>query len=241
MRNAIVRGTIVFACLALGTRAYALASTLSIDSWRLTCSVAAGGPNIVGHSFDSLSNPFVSQDGVSLLNSAAQAAYNFLWTELNASFVSDIHATAQGPVSTLPFRSANSSSIVITPLVDLLVDVSGSLTYALAPGDRQADFQLTIEPTNFDDPPVLNLGRSASPIFGDPASGTFNLGGSVILHPGQSYQLVYTATLTSYIGSPTQMSNYTGHIEFAVTALPEPAGLSALTFAAFLLVRRRRY
>lgn len=227
--------------LVLGFGNPILGAAFSLDQWQLASSVSPGGPP--GNSiavFLAVMNPFVNQHEAQQFSSAAGAAYNYHWTNIEGTLTSNIHATAQGPISSLPFQSGNSALIVITPLTDLQIDLSGNFTYALAPGDRNVHFQLTVEPTDLKYPAVFNQGAGASPIFGDPPSGTFDLGGSVILHPGQSYQLVYTASLISFIGSPTQLSNYNGEVTFQITALPEPATLGVLAVGALFTLRRSR-
>ena len=227
--------------LVLGFGRPTLGASFSLDQWQLASSVSPGGPP--GNSiavFLAVMNPFVNQHEAQQLSSTANAAYNYHWTDIDGTFTSDIHATAQGPISSLPFRSGNSAKIVITPLTDLRIDLFGTFDYALAPGDRNVYFQLTVEPTDFKYPAVFNQGAGASPIFGDPPSGTFNLGGSVILHPGLSYQLVYTANLISFTGSPSQLSNYDGEVTFQITRLPEPGAAALLALGAAALMRRVR-
>jgi hypothetical protein len=215
----------------------ARAETVSVTQWLMAVDVFADAANNAAAFFGVVTNPLVDSHQVSVLNSSAAASYDFWWDDTGAHFRVDGSQAAQGA----PYLTAGSSGspIRFTPLVDMVATYSGSYSYDLAAGDREAKFDFSLGRLN----PSISLAShhfSALTIIGDPPQGTWTYSGSVPLEANVPHVFSYNMRLNSFTGSPTSLSFGSGFIQLDLVPVPEPSLASALLIGAALPRRRSR-
>ncbi len=136
-------------------------------------------------------------------------------------------------------RSRSSGFIWISSQLDLLLTIDSAYSYDLGPGDREARHRVTI--THADDPAdfLFDFSEIASPITGEPSSGTFATNDTVMLPAGPTYLIHYTMQLLSFGGSPEILSFGEGHVNFHLQVVPAPSTAMLVLLGAPIALRRR--
>lgn len=231
----------LIATAACGVRADAI----QVNQWLLTAAINDFNqvPTQSLSFFNVLANPFVNSHSANLGGASSIASYSFNWSNSSAdfqaacSFVGTGYPNADASLQ----RVGCDGKIYITPSIDALLSVQAHMDYALGPGDRESSGGWSV--AQLPSPaPIAFGGFHAQPAFGDPPVASWNHQGSLTLLAGQQYLLRYGFGVDSYPGSGTQSQLSTGNasVLFHIDALPEPAALSPLAFAALLTCRPKK-
>ena len=242
MRLSIVIKVLMASTLAFSSTSFAV----SVDAWSLVAAVNDQNqvPAVTGAIFTVPINPFVNSHSASQPTGAtAMAGYAFGWSSISADFQTSCSFVGTG----YPNASANVQSvgctgkIWITPSVDALLSVQAHMDYALGPGDREASGGWSVSRLPILSPVAFG-NFFAQPAFGDPPTDVWDSQNSLVLLAGQQYLLRYAFEVASLPGSGTQsqLSNGTASVLFHIDALPEPAALGPLAFAALLTCRPKK-
>lgn len=242
MRSNFVNTLFIAAVLGICAKSFAA----PVDSWSLIVGITDlnQSPSGSGSIFTVPTNPFVDSHSTTQPTGAmAMAAYNFIWTTQTADFQSDCSLVGTGyPNANANVQRVNcEGKIWITPSVDALLSVQAHMDYALGPGDREASGGWTVARL----PNLASIAHGnfhAQPAFGDPPVNSWSHQGSLTLLAGQQYLLGYGFGFDAYAGSGTQSQLSTGNasVIFHIDALPEPAALGPLAFAALLTCRPKK-
>ena len=202
---------------------------------------APGGNDGESHGFTTVQNPFVdSHIAMPVPTSFAQAAYNFVWTELNASFQTSISHQAHDVPSPTSLYCRASGFIFVQPSLDSVLSIQSSYTYAL-PADSFLAQQTILVRDMSTNMSIWSDSRAANSFGGNPVTGTFAVtNGSIQLMGGRTYLLNYDYRLQALSGGTDSTGTGTGGILWTLNPVPEPASLSTLAYSIPLLRRRRR-
>lgn len=216
------------------------ADAIAIDLTQISVGINGGFPNIVNGGFSNVASPFQNSVSRTILQSTAQASYDFNWTVQMASFLIDSSISCQGPVSAASFRCGSTGQIAVTTTSDVILHSDVGLSWNLAPGDRQGILDFDVIRIGSPNTTIHNRSFGHSNINGGPPNGSFGYLDSTLLPAGGQYVLLYAINFTSFNGSPTALSTGTSHIGLHLEPVPEPATLGLLALAALPLIRRNR-
>ncbi len=221
------------------------ATAIEVLDWNLGTAVEQSPGGTAGDGSNTPVNPYIETELAVLGISSASTARYYAWSDTGAEFLATANLAAAGSGGGTAMASAASgAAIFITSSGDLHLTIDASFSYALGPGDRTADLQVLVFKQNPIPPPPstpLFYGlQRAQPIFGDPPNGMFVVQHELFLPAGETYVLGYLMELRSFGGSPEVLSLGSGHVNFSLVVVPDPATCALLAPAMLLALRRRR-
>lgn len=214
---------------------------VTVSSWELATILDAPGDNGgESHGFTTVQNPFVdSHIAMPVPTSFSQAAYNFIWTELNASFQTSISHQAHDVPSPGSLYGRTSGFIFVQPSIDSVLSVQSSYTYAL-PADSFLAQQTVLVRDMSTNMSIWSDSRAANSFGGNPVSGTLAVtNGAIQLIGGRKYLLSYDYRLQALSGDTDSTGTGTGGILWTLNPVPEIGSLFMLVFSIPLVLRRR--
>lgn len=209
---------------------------ISISAWNLRARVF-DSPSVVQHVVGTtqVQNPFADQFDASIPPSSASGNYQVSWSESSVFFLLDttLHAESlQGAVSTF-------GHINVTPEVDSILSINGSLQYNMPTQSAASALNFTVSKTN-PNQTLFNSSQTRTNFIGPP-SGTILLNDSILLPARQSWRIGWGLAIDHFGNAiPGAASDATGHLAFQIHPVPEPAALAPAAVAAMLLIRKRR-
>jgi hypothetical protein len=215
----------------------ALADSLSVTEWFLSCSANGPGSSDDPYAFfDTVQSPFVGEHSVSLTSSpctTASAQYLIEYTSHSASFNISAQQTARA-LATSMVSTSNTAYIWLTSTEPMPLHIDASWTYSLPVDFMMASLLVTVvDPQR--EVTLFAEAQDAGTFPGEPAFGTLSIEGDVTLPPGPTWVLRYGLDLYASEGTQAYAATGDGHVNFTIT--PEPASLMLL--APVLLALRR--
>ncbi len=222
----------------------AASPAIEVIDWNLTSSVGQSPGGSAGDGSNTPQNPYLETELAAFGISSASTIRNYAWSDSEAQFLATANLAAAGSGGGTAMVSANSTAgIFVYASTDLLLETDVSFSYDLAPGDLEARLIVSVYKLN-PGPPHVPLVRSehiALPIVGHPPTGTFDVQHAMLLPSNESYYFSYVMMLWSYSGSPEVLSLGSGHANFSLVVVPDPATGALLAPAMLLAFRRRRH
>lgn len=182
-----------------------------------------------------VSNPHQGTYFASMGNSTAFSSINAAW-DADGFFDFLIEGVYADQGSTSGF-SRSSSSIYLVPAVDSLLTIDAEFNYALGSGDRRSTLSVGVYHVGVGS--VFSSIQRGLPIGGDPPIGTLTLNDTILLEAGVHYDFGGLMEISSFSGSPTNLSHADGHLRLSIAPIPEPATLTLLLIVAPALRKRR--
>lgn len=194
-------------------------ASFTVDDWFLGCRVDPPGDPLETVFFSTVTNPFRDSHSVTIGPSAAEAAYDFVWTELMDSFRIDASHSAFD-VNSSTLCSFSSGVMHISPTADLELHVTGSYDYDLPADNTVATMEFRVAGH------LLEFERADS--FDGHVVGTLEFENSIVLPADATYQIQYLFRIQSFAGGSGQIGTGDGFIEFTLNTVREPATPSLL-------------
>jgi len=217
------------------------AAELTIDSWFLMAR-AITSPN--GYDDDvsyAPVSPFQDTHYAAADSSWAQADYDSEYAQSFGRFLIGVsHSALGGPFGTSTVTDTV-GIISFTTDAPLAIVMDASFTYDLPPVNMSTGVGFQV--VNIDTTPstiLFTFSESQWSNVGEPASGALTVAESVVLPAGHSYRILYTAGISTSGGPITAFATGSGHVNFTMDLLPEPATATLLLCARPLLWHRRR-
>lgn len=213
-----------------------------VSSWELgNVADNSSDPPFDFRAHTAVQNPFLhSHVSNAIPSSFAEAAYNFIWTDLNASFQSSVSHQAHDVPSTASILCRSSEFIFVQPSFDSVLSVEGNYAYALPPDSFLAQFTVIVRDMNTNIS-IWSQSQSANSFGGNPVLGELNAANeSIPLIGGHTYRLHYDYRLHALGGGTDSIGTGTGGISWTLNPVPEPNPLFMLVCSIPLLLRRRR-
>ncbi len=221
-----------------------LFASFQVLNWSLKTNVqiSGGSQDIDRHQV--VTNPWqftsISQMGTNI----SRADYDFSWLTDGTlgNFNTDLVQTIRTPGVTTIFDSY----IDIFAASDLLVSVDFAINYQHTPGDL-SDILGAVVIRNlslpFGQQNVYNEGRRGGNLSFQPSSGTLSIHREDVLPAGVPYRLIFTTSCDNISDAsqpPTGTIDVAGHINFAITAVPEPSTSLLAMFGLLMATCARR-
>ncbi len=208
----------------------------TVEEWVLATAVydqSTGESDLQGSTV--VQNPFYETQFVSVGRSTAASAFDFSWTADSGTFL--IEGSQQAEFVDSAFVDSRSSGgLVVSPSIDLTLELTGAYTYNLPLFMMAARFQVAVYDQETFETLFFDFHQDTS-ILG-PVSGTFTIDDAITLPAGHSYVLDYQMKIISWTGPPAVFGSGTGFVNFQL--IPEPATATLLLLPAAVLVSRRR-
>jgi hypothetical protein len=219
------------------------AKAVIVSSWELgNVADNSSDPPFDFRAHTVVQNPLLhSHISTAVPSSFAQAAYDFIWSELNASFQTTVSHQAHDVPSSSSLLCQTTGFIFVQPSFDSVLSVQGSYTYALPPESFITRFTVIVRDMNTNIS-IWSDSRVANSFGGNPVSGTFAIANEAIpLIGGHTYRLHYSYRLDALGGGTNSTGTGNGGILWTINPVPEVDSLSLLTCSIPLLFLRRRF